>query len=56
MTTSIEVYSKLLKVPKGKITTYGDLAKAIGLKNGQRAIGLIMKNNPFPVIIPCHSS
>ncbi|KFM14752.1 DNA-3-methyladenine glycosylase II protein [Marine Group I thaumarchaeote SCGC AAA799-O18] len=54
MTTSIEVYSKLLKVPKGKITTYGDLAKAIGLKNGQRAIGLIMKNNPFPVIIPCH--
>jgi methylated-DNA-[protein]-cysteine S-methyltransferase len=43
-----------LKVPKGKVTTYGDLARAIGLKNGQRLIGIIMKNNPFPVIIPCH--
>ena len=54
MTLSIEVYKKLLKVQKGKVTTYGDLAKAVGLKNGQRVIGMIMKNNPFPVIIPCH--
>ena len=54
MTLSIEVYRKLLKVKKGKITTYGDLAKAVGLKNGQRIVGLIMKNNPFPIIIPCH--
>lgn len=48
------VYKKLLKVPKGKVTTYGELAKAVGLKNGQRAIGKIMNKNPFPVIIPCH--
>ncbi len=48
------VYKKLLRVPKGKITTYGELAKAVGLKNGQRAIGRIMNKNPFPVIIPCH--
>ena len=54
MTLSIEVYKKLLKVQKGKVTTYSDLAKAVGLKNGQRVIGMIMKNNPFPVIIPCH--
>jgi methylated-DNA-[protein]-cysteine S-methyltransferase len=43
-----------LQVPKGKVTTYGDLAKATGLKNGQRIIGIIMRNNPFPIIIPCH--
>jgi methylated-DNA-[protein]-cysteine S-methyltransferase len=49
-----QVYKKLLKVPKGKVTTYGELAKAVGLKNGQRAIGRIMNKNPFPVIIPCH--
>lgn len=48
------VYEKLLKVPKGKVTTYGELAKAVGLKNGQRAIGRIMNKNPFPVIVPCH--
>ena len=48
------VYKKLLKVPKGKITTYGELAKAVGLKNGQRVIGRIMNKNPYPVIVPCH--
>ena len=49
-----KVYKKLLEVPKGKITTYGEIAKAIGLKNGQRVIGKIMNKNPYPVIVPCH--
>jgi len=49
-----KIYKKLLEVPEGKITTYGELAKAVGIKNGQRAVGRIMKNNPYPVIIPCH--
>ena len=54
MTLSTKVYRQLLRVPEGKVTTYGDLAKAVGLDNGQRVIGMIMKKNPFPVIIPCH--
>ena len=54
MILSTKVYKKLLQVPEGKVTTYGDLAKAVGLKNGQRVIGTIMKKNPFPVIVPCH--
>jgi len=49
-----KIYKKLLLVPSGKITTYGELSRAIGLKNGQRVIGRVMKNNPFPVIVPCH--
>ena len=49
-----KIYTKLLQVPKGKITTYGELAKAVGLKNGQRVVGKIMNKNPYPVIIPCH--
>jgi methylated-DNA-[protein]-cysteine S-methyltransferase len=49
-----KVYKKLLEVPKGKVTTYGELAKAVGLKNGQRAIGRIMNKNPYPVVVPCH--
>ena len=49
-----KVYKKLLDVPKGQITTYGHLAKAVGLKNGQRIIGKIMKKNPYPGLIPCH--
>ena len=54
MTLSTRVYTKLLQVPEGKVTTYGDLAKAVGLENGQRAIGTIMKKNPFLGIVPCH--
>lgn len=54
MILSTKVYKKLLQVPEGKVTTYSDLAKAVGLKNGQRVIGTIMKNNPFPVMVPCH--
>ncbi len=49
-----KIYKKLLEVPKGQITTYGELAKAVGLKNGQRIVGKIMNKNPYPVIVPCH--
>ncbi len=49
-----KIYKKLLEVPKGKITTYGELAKSVGLKNGQRLVGRTMNKNPYPVIIPCH--
>ncbi len=49
-----KVYKKLLDVPKGKVTTYKELANSVGLKNGQRIIGKIMNKNKYPVIIPCH--
>lgn len=54
MTLENRVYKKLLDVPRGKVTTYSELAKSVGLKNGQRIIGRIMNKNPYPVIIPCH--
>ena len=49
-----KIYKKLLQVPSGRITTYAELSRSIGLKHGQRLIGQIMKKNPFPVIVPCH--
>ena len=54
MNITEKIYKKLLQVPPGKITTYGELSRAVGFENGQRAIGQIMKKNPFPVIVPCH--
>ena len=48
------VYKKLLQVPTGYVVTYGELSRAVGLHNGQRLVGQIMKKNPFPVIVPCH--
>ena len=49
-----KIYKKLLEVPEGKVTTYGELAKAVGFTNGQRAVGKFMNKNPFPGLIPCH--
>ena len=37
-----------LKFLEGKITTYGELAKAVGFANGQRVVGKIMNKNPYP--------
>ncbi len=54
MNVQQKIFKKLLEVPKGQITTYGELAKSVGLKNGQRIVGKIMNKNPYPVIIPCH--
>lgn len=54
MSLDKKIYKKLLEVPEGKITTYGELAKAVGFTNGQRAVGKFMNKNPYPVIIPCH--
>ena len=49
-----KIYIKLLEVPEGMVTSYLELANAVGLKNGQRVIGNIMNKNKHPVIIPCH--
>jgi methylated-DNA-[protein]-cysteine S-methyltransferase len=54
MSLDKKIYKKLLELPEGKITTYGELAKAVGFPNGQRAVGKFMNKNPYPVIIPCH--
>lgn len=49
-----DVYDILLRIPEGKITTYGDIAKALGLPGASRAIGRILNRNPNPIVVPCH--
>ena len=46
-------YSVLKKVPKGKVTTYGGIAKALKSK-AYRAVGNAMKKNPHAPGVPCH--
>ena len=43
-----------MKIPRGKVTTYGDIAKAIGSPGAARAVGRILNINPNPVVVPCH--
>ncbi len=47
-------YTILMQVKKGKITTYGDIAKLLGDKIASRAIGKLMAVNKYPDIIPCY--
>ena len=48
-----KIYSLLKKVPKGKVTTYKALAKALGTK-AYRAVGQAMRCNPYAPEVPCH--
>lgn len=48
------VYRNLMRVPRGRVTTYKELALSVGMRNGQRAIGRIMNRNPNPIKVPCH--
>jgi methylated-DNA-[protein]-cysteine S-methyltransferase len=41
-------------IPKGQLRTYGELAVEVGSPGGARAVGQVMRRNPFPLIIPCH--
>ncbi len=47
------VYQKLKLVPAGKVTTYKILAEVCGVR-AYRAIGQILKSNPFAPEVPCH--
>ncbi len=50
---SESVLKALLKIKPGEITTYSDLAKRIN-SIAYRAVGGVLRNNPLPLIIPCH--
>ena len=47
------VYAALCKVPAGKATTYGALARQIGCRSAQ-AVGQALRVNPFAPRVPCH--
>ncbi|NHI92295.1 MAG: MGMT family protein [Candidatus Lokiarchaeota archaeon] len=42
------------KIPKGKVSTYGQIAEIIGNKYFSRAVGNALNKNPFAPLIPCH--
>jgi len=50
----IKVWTALLRIPQGAVTTYGGLAKALGAPNSARAVGSAVAKNPIAYLIPCH--
>lgn len=48
------VYEATMRIPKGKVTTYGRLSELAGSRRLSRAVGNAMARNPLPLIVPCH--
>ena len=49
-----KVYTQLNRIPRGRVTTYGAIAKKLGSKRYSRAVGTAVATNPISLIIPCH--
>ena len=50
----IKVWEALLRIPSGHVTTYGEIARAIGSPRAVRAVGTAVGRNPVSWLIPCH--
>jgi len=50
----IKVWEALLRIPTGHVTTYSEIAGAIGTPRAVRAVGTAVGRNPISFLIPCH--
>lgn len=50
----IKVWEALLRIPTGHVTTYSELANAVGHPKAVRAVGTAVGRNPISFLIPCH--
>ncbi len=50
----IKVWEALLNIPTGHVTTYSDIARAVGAPGAARAVGTAVGRNPISWLIPCH--
>lgn len=49
-----EVYRIVAQVPSGQVTTYGDVARALGKPGAARVVGSALACNPDTIAVPCH--
>jgi methylated-DNA-[protein]-cysteine S-methyltransferase len=48
------VLGQTAEIPYGSVSTYGEIAHAIGSPRGARATGNALGSNPMPIVVPCH--
>jgi len=48
------VWRELLRIEAGATTSYGNIARALGIPSASRAVGSAVGRNPVSVIVPCH--
>ena len=49
-----QIYNVVSQIPKGKVATYGTVARIAGNPRWARVVGYALHVNPAPGIIPCH--
>ena len=49
-----KVYQAVSAIPFGQVRSYKWVASKAGSPRAYRAVGQILKRNPYPLIIPCH--
>jgi methylated-DNA-[protein]-cysteine S-methyltransferase len=49
-----KVYKAIIRIPKGQVWTYGQVAKLIGKPKAARAVGQALSRNLDAPDIPCH--
>lgn len=52
--TFTAIYEAVKRIPKGKVATYGQVAKLVGNPKLSRVVGYALHVNPDPNTIPCH--
>lgn len=52
--TYMKIYEIVAKIPKGTVTTYGQIAMRLGNVRLSRVVGNALHVNPDPVRYPCH--
>lgn len=50
----LKVWETLLKIPEGKLASYGEIANLIDNPKASRAVGSAVGDNPVSYLIPCH--
>jgi len=48
------VWEVIARIPYGEMLTYGEIAAAVGVPDGARAVGIACNHNPLPIVIACH--
>lgn len=49
-----KVYDVVKLIPKGKVATYGQIARLIGEPKKSKIVGWALHSNPYKGIVPCH--
>ena len=47
-------YTLVKQIPEGRVSTYGELARALGDIRASRAVGRMLNQNPYAPVVPCH--